>query len=211
MIPKIYLFSLLLLSSFSAQAAVTFTTSGNNLTMTFSENLVFTPSQDLAGSTLFLVIEDAFTDPLGLGPNYLTTEIGGTMTISDDGTNAPDSNGIRTATTGPTTADAGYGDFTIGDFDKGDLLFTFRTPTINDSLFIAANSAVTLSAGTYIFEGSATPQVPDFTSTQIFMTDNNLVTVSDSLTISPIPEPSGLLLISLGGVILSSVRRRAAR
>ncbi|GHC42156.1 hypothetical protein GCM10007100_03870 [Roseibacillus persicicus] len=198
--------SLVLLLPLSASAAVSFSSSGNELTMTLTEEIVFTPTVNVAGQHLYLIIEDAL-DPLGIGADYVTTSKRGTMTLSDDGTNAPDANGARSATPGFSGSMAGYGDFSVAEFDKGDLLITFETVNNDQSLYIAANSAVTLSAGTYIFEGDSIPLVPDFTSAQIFMTNNNLELISNSLTLVAVPEPSVMVLGLLGfGALLT--RRR---
>ncbi|WP_200392441.1 hypothetical protein [Roseibacillus ishigakijimensis] len=176
--------------------------------MTLTEEVVFTPTEDVGGWRLYLIVKGAFTDPSSIGVNYLTEEIRGTMTISDDGTNAPDANGVRTADTGPTTSQAGYVNFNVGTFVPGDLLITFSTPTTEDALYIAENSSVTLSDGTYVFEGSSTPLLPDFTTAQIYMADGDLNQVSGPQTLTMIPEPSASMLGFLGSALFLLRRKR---
>ncbi|MGB0775591.1 MAG: PEP-CTERM sorting domain-containing protein [Akkermansiaceae bacterium] len=182
-----------------SHAAITFTSSGNDLILTNTEEIVFTTSSVVPGSTIFFVIEDAFsTAP---SPNYLTNVTSGTATVSDSMGNSH-----STGSTG-SSPNIGYGNFTVGDFDPNDFVFGFSDSS--DPLLIASGSDVTLSAGTFTLVGGSIPILPDFTNSTITLTDNNLLSVAPSQAVTTVvPEPSSAFLFGISILGLLTRRRR---
>lgn len=178
------------------QGAIIFSSNGNNLTLTITEAIEFEPPANTAGGIITLVLEDVFSTPQTT--NYVTQATTGTATLSDDQGNSH-ATGISPG--------IGYGNFNQGALDPNDLVFGFEE--IGDPLFIAANSTVTLSAGTFTFIGPSVPVLPDvLTPTTITLADNDINPVAPSKTITFVPEPSSILLMGLGGFALSLRRSR---
>lgn len=178
-----------------ANAAISFTSMGNDLVVNITSPISFSVTTALATDTRWgLRLENVFTVAQS------TNIVPGSTTSTID----------LAGTTSTTTLNQ-HGVFTFGSTTGQDLFVFWNppsyTPTINDSISISSG---TFTLNGFLDSGISPDTVATSTTASIIQGANGKAIASTSVALLAIPEPSSALLLGLGALSLLARRKRTA-
>lgn len=176
-----------------AHAAVTFQQSGNDLVMEITDPLVFTSTVTHTDVNFFGV---SFEDAYSSNQPFLIEPLSPTVLVPIDSVNNATSSIFQGSSSG---------DISLTNI-------SFNLMGYGSSVTISPGEVVTVPSGTYTATDyflDANAALPDQAITSAFLWYSGANKASDSISITPVPEPSSALLVGLGGIALILRRRKA--